>query len=221
MTDLLAELDDQMRTERMQEIWHRHGKFIIAALVGIVMLTALYSGYQTWDQKKRIQDTEAMFAVLKNEDFPNNVTVDANLNLRPSMKAVVMMNAAWTYLKKDNGQTSALALYEDLANDKTIPNEFRDLALLNQIRLKLSMDTIKPAQALDAIKALTANEKGAYYAPALIETATLQAAQNDYTAALASIATVNAMTNLPETIYLKARTLQHVYTLKQSKAEKK
>ena len=215
MADLLAELDDQMRQERMQVLWQRHGKAFIAFLVGIVLLTAAISGYKEFDHRKKIKDSEAMFAVLKHADFPSNVTADASLDLRPSMRAIVMMNAARAYLKKEDGKESALALYEKLATDTAVPQEFQDIALLNQTRLKLSLDTIEPVAALESLKPLLDNEEGAYYAQALVEAATLYAAQKDYTAALSNIEKLNALTNLPETLYLKAQTLGHVYALKQ------
>ena len=218
MSDLLAELDDQMRAERMQAIWHDHGKKLIAFLVSIVLATALYSGHKEWDHHKRTQDTEAMFSVLKHEDFPNNITADSDLtNLRPAMRAVVIMNAAGSYLNKKDGQETALALYEKLSADSAAPTKFRELATLSRARLMLALETATPAEALDIITTLTANEDGAYYAPALIESATLYAAQGDYKTALEALDEINALTNLPETIYLKARTLQHVYALKQSK----
>ena len=217
MADLLAELDDQMRQERMQVLWQRHGKAFIAFLVGIVLLTAAISGYKGLNHRKKINDTEAMFTVLKHANFPSNVTADAELDLRPSMRAIVMMNAAGAYLKKEDGKESALALYEKLAADTAAPQEFQDLALLNHIRLKLSLGTSEPAAALESLKPLLDNEKGAYYGQALVEAATLHAAQKDYTAALGNIEKLNALTNLPDTLYLKAQTLDHVYGLKQAK----
>lgn len=221
MTDLLAELDDQMRAERMQQIWNRHGKTIIACLLGIVLATALYSGHKEWDLRQKTKDTEAMFSVLKHEDFPNNVTAESKLDLRPSMRAIVMLNAAGAYLQKEEGKEIASSLYEALNTDNSIPEEFRDLATLSQVRLKLSMETIQPADALEKLKPLLDNDKGAYVSQALIEAATLHAALKEYGKALALLDRVNARVNLPDTIYLKARTLVHVYSLKQSKAEEK
>ena len=220
MSDLLAELDDQMRTERMHAIWQRHGKAIIALLVGIVLMTAAYSGYKEWDLHTKTKNTEAMFAVLKHEDFPNNVTADSDLNLSPSMRALVVMNAAGAYLKKEE-QELALALYEKLAVDHAVPQEFRDLATLNHVRLELSMGSVEPAKALARVEPLLDNEAGAYYSQALIEAATLYAAQEDYKVALSFIEKLNKQTGLPETLYLKAQTLGHVYALKQAEVEKK
>ena len=49
MSDIFQEVDEEVRRERLMQLWKRYGNFVIAAAVIVVLGVGGWRGYQWWD----------------------------------------------------------------------------------------------------------------------------------------------------------------------------
>ena len=61
---LIQEVDEELRRDQYQQLWKRYGNFVIAAVLGMILVVAGYQGWQTWQAKQR-QDEAAKYAIAQ------------------------------------------------------------------------------------------------------------------------------------------------------------
>lgn len=52
MSDIFREIDEDMRRERMGELWKKYGSWVVAAAVLVVLATAGWRGYEFWRSRE-------------------------------------------------------------------------------------------------------------------------------------------------------------------------
>jgi hypothetical protein len=214
MADLFAELDEVMRQERMEKVWHDYGHYIIGFIVGTILLTASISGYKSWNTSVQEKQTAQVLTLQGAADYPQNVLDTADLDLRGSLKGLTLVSAAGTFA--DKGQADeALALYERAAADSSIPAQFSHLAALMVVRYGVDVDGADAAALLAQMKTVYSDAKSPWAYHARLEAAVIEAHLNmDYEAARVHLNVVRDTAGLPKTLTDKAQALDHVYGLK-------
>jgi len=206
MSDLLAEVDEAMRQERMEKFWHENKTYIIAFIALTILSTAAMSGYRSWDAKTKIKQTEEVIALQESADYPSNI-IDAELKVRPSLRGITLLSAAGRFMEQDKPEEAA-KLYARLAADTKIPAEFQDLGVLMDVRLKMDNDSAQNAELLAALQPVL-KSKSAWKPHAQIDAALLEATQNPQK----SLELLNAVSDtegLPPSLYERAQKLHHV-----------
>lgn len=159
MADIFREIDEELRRERLEKLWQRHGKLIIAMAAAVVVGTAAYVGWQRYDENRRLALAEQYGAAVALAD--------------PNAGDLAKADAALAQLADQGGGYGALAaleraavkakagdldgagaIYEQLANKDSEPQNLRDLArLLRAMRL---LDSGDPAALKASLEPLTA-----------------------------------------------------------------
>jgi len=205
MSDLFAEVDEIMRQERLTKIWQDNKTFIIGAIVGVILLTAVTSGYKSWNTSVQKKQTSIAFKLLNDADFPNNIDPET-IKIRNSLKAMVILQAAAAQLEEGDAD-KALNLYQAAAAIKSAP-QYQGLSRLMASRMQ-------DAPMTDSLRPLAKNKKNIWRPQALLEIAAHEATENsNYAAALDAINTLLKSKNLPQSMIQKAEALKHVYTIK-------
>ncbi|MEM7679382.1 MAG: hypothetical protein AAF182_00035 [Pseudomonadota bacterium] len=209
MSDLLAEVDEMMRQERMVALWKKHGGTLISAIAAIIIGTGAASAYKVWDQDQRIESTEQLLTVVNDDAFPQNIEENA-LDMRPGLKGIALMTAASEFIGEGENE-KAVALYQQALTNSDIPQDLRDLAALNIA--KLGSDPAVEKLAL--LSSVTANDNSPWRHQAILQSAVILAHdQNNYQSALSTLDGILKTPNLPNTMYTKAQSLIQVYTMK-------
>ena len=206
MSDLLAEVDEAMRQERMEKFWHENKSYIIAFIVLTILSTAVMSGYRSWDANTKIKQTEQIIALQAAADYPTNI-IDAELKLRPSLRGIALLSAAGTFMEQDKKEEAA-KLYARLAADKKVPDEFQHLGILMDVRLQMDKEDVQNQELLVALKPVL-NGKSAWKPHAQIDAALLESKENPQKA-LELLNAVADTANLPPSLYERAQKLHHV-----------
>lgn len=215
MSDLLAEVDEAMRQERMEKFFKEHGKTVLAFIVLTVVLTGAISFYKHWNKAQQEKGTAALTALLDEASFPENITAETALDMRGGLRGVALLTAGSAYLDQDKA-AEALPLYKRAADDKGIPADLRDLATIMMVRLDEGADE----DAIARLQPIIKDKNNPWRYQAALEAATLHAnALNDYAAALELLNTIQQAQNLPETLTNKARALSQIYALKQNEQD--
>ncbi|MFK7839491.1 MAG: hypothetical protein AB8B83_04100 [Bdellovibrionales bacterium] len=206
MSDLLAEVDEAMRQERLSKFWHDNKAFIIAFILLTILGTGATSTYRSWDQNVKTTQTSELITLQEASDYPSNM-LEAELDFRPSIRGIALLSAASTAMQRDNMQ-DAQTLYARAVKDKGIPSQFRDLAIIMDTRFKMDDETIEASALLAALDPILKGNS-AWKPHAQIDAALLNADINPEKS-LELLNAVSDKANLPDTLYERAQKLHHV-----------
>lgn len=219
MSDLLAEVDEIMRQERLAKLWKEHSAIILTLIIGTIVLTGALSVYKSWNASVQAEQTAALIALQESSDYPQNILETEKLKMRASLRGITLLGAANTFLKQDK-RSEALALYQRAANDNAIPGDFQDLANIMVVRLSIDDKNANADALLSKLKPIWGNPKNPWGPHARIEASVIESHLNgDFTKAQSHLKAVLETTNLPESLYNKARALGHVYGLQNNKKQ--
>jgi len=132
MPDLLEEIKEDIKQEKLEKLWQDTGSYIIGAIVAAILTTAgyvfyknynigkyekfgteLYSAYMSESQQKVDQSIKGYESVSKNSD--------------PNISAIASMRKA-NLLVSEGESDKATEIYKDISDDAKNPVEIRDLA---------------------------------------------------------------------------------------------
>lgn len=218
MTNLMLEVDEAMRWERLEKFWKGYGNYVVTFILGIVLFTAGMEGYRAWNDRARVRDTEALLNLLEDKSFPENVKT-ADLEAAGPLKAIALLLAA-SDLLQDGKATEALDLYVKAAKDKSLSPDIRDLAILMRARL-VARDSSQNEDLAQILSPVANNARSPWQPYALMESASFSAnRKGDLKKAREDIEKILAIKNLPQSLYAKARALDGIYAQRQGRAEK-
>lgn len=151
LADIFQEVDEALRRERVEKLWRRHGKLIIAVAAAAIIGTAGYVGWQKYRANQAAELSDRYAAALAAADPASGdpaaaETAFAELSAAGSgYGSLAQLQAAG--LKAETDPAAAAALYDKLAADTSAPDELRDLARL--LKVMQLVDSGDPA-ALEA-----------------------------------------------------------------------
>ncbi len=217
MSDILREVDDLMRQERLMTLWRRHGNTLIAGIIAVILAVAVSQAYQAWTRAAAEKNTGKLLAVL---DDPTALT---DLGQAKDGNAAVLARilAAQKWMaegKRDLGIPLLLAARNDARANK----DLRDLATLIWVRVVADDPAIKPADLRAALQPLMRDDGAPFAFAARLEAAVIAAERTqDFTAAQELLAPMLNNQALPFTQSERARALSQAYQLRLDQQKKK
>jgi len=156
VTDLIREVDEELRAERALRLWKRYGKYVIGAAVLVVAVTAGVVAWKEQQRKGREADGERYASALAlayegkvAEAGPAFAAVAKDGG--PGYRALAGLHEAALKSRAGDG-AGAVAAYDALAADSGLPSEMRDLATVLSV-LK-ALDTVDPEAAAKRLEPL-------------------------------------------------------------------
>lgn len=64
MADIFQEVDEEVRREKLQQLWERHSNLIVAAALLVVLAVGGWRGYEYWEAKKAAESGTAFEAAI-------------------------------------------------------------------------------------------------------------------------------------------------------------
>lgn len=216
MADVFAELDEVMRQDRAERFWKENGRTLIVAVLLSILLTAAISGYRSWNTHVQEKQTDALLSAL-DVDAPAEGLIKASEDLRPGLRGIALLNAGSAYLKDDKKE-EALKAYSQAAEDKSIPADLRDLAVLMEVNLTAATAENKN-DLLEKLKSVSGNEKSPWrYHAHLLSASIFAHTAQDYKAAQEELKTIIAAEEIVPSLKAKAQALSQVYALESADA---
>jgi hypothetical protein len=143
LSDIIREVDEELRREDWENVWKNYGKFVIGGAVAIVVATAAVVAWREYDESQRIaQGNLFAEAVARVEnaaspqeaaDIMASLAVDA-----PAGYATLARFREAKYRADAGDRGAAVTLYDGLASDPAIEPMFQDLATLYAVRMQIS-----------------------------------------------------------------------------------
>jgi hypothetical protein len=128
------EVNEELRSDQLQNAWKRYGRIAIGVAVLIVVGTAAWRGYESWDTHNSSQSGDRFIAALTLASEGKN---DEALSALSAIEAdgtgsyPVLAKLRAASIQQAKGDTAAaIAAYKQVGADAGAPEAVRDLAKL-------------------------------------------------------------------------------------------
>lgn len=158
MADIFREIDEELRRERLEKLWQRHGKLIIALAAAVVVGAAAYVGWQRYQENRRLTLAEQYGAAVALADAGTGDIAKADAALAQladqdgGYGALAALERAAVKARAGD-LDGAAAIYDGLAKNPGVPSTLRDLALL--LKAMRLLDSGDPAALTASLEPLT------------------------------------------------------------------
>jgi hypothetical protein len=133
VTDFIQEVDEDLRHERYKRLWDKYGKFVVAAVVVLVVAIGGTVAYRDWQKSRRADDTRKLVEAIELSGTDPTLGPDALASLAKSAGSGVGTLARLhqaAALVRAGQSAKAIEVYDQLAADGSVDPIFRDLAVL-------------------------------------------------------------------------------------------
>ncbi|MGC4252048.1 MAG: tetratricopeptide repeat protein [Sphingobium sp.] len=151
----MREVDEAVRQDQLLTFWQRFGRWIVVA---VVVGLAAFGGWLYWQHHSKTQSeavSEKLDGVLSTAmggGAPDTGELDTlSQASQPGYRASAQLIKAGAAARKGDAK-AAIALYQAMAQDKSLDQPYRDLALIRQTTLEY--EGLKPQQIVDRLKPL-------------------------------------------------------------------
>ena len=130
--DIFREIDEELRQERLEKLWRRHGKHVIAAGVAVVLAVAGVTGWDQYRSSQRRADGArfaAAKALLADGKTADAAALFAALGRESGAGYGVLARFHAAALEAEQGRAAdAARAYEAIAAASGVDRSLRDLA---------------------------------------------------------------------------------------------
>lgn len=140
--DMMArEIDEELRRERLLQLWDRYGTYIVAAAIAFVVGVIAYQYYQRRQTEANEAAGVQYIIALRDLAFNKNAEAEKVLeeivaNAPSGYAALARLRLAATGQRAGNAEDAAAA-YDEIADDSGVDPIFADYARLQAAMLKL------------------------------------------------------------------------------------
>lgn len=152
----VREVDENLRRDRMRDMAKKNASWIIVAVVLFLAASGGFIFWQNYQEKKNGEAVEQLAQVFTDISKGQVQTAPARLDKlsdahSKAVRAAAGFGRAAIALEQGDPKL-ALTKFKAMAGDKSLPQPFRDLALIRQTALEF--DSIKPDEVLARMEPL-------------------------------------------------------------------
>lgn len=142
MSDILLEIDEALRNQRIKQLWEQYGQWIVGVIVAVILATAIGAIWHAHVTKKLEEQTAELLTILQNEAESGD-TLEKLAALEPQTRAplnAVVSLYRGQKLEQGGDTVAAQNIYEAIVNNTKAEAITRDLARVHYVRLGLVND---------------------------------------------------------------------------------
>jgi hypothetical protein len=133
VSDIFREVDEDVRRERLQQLWERHSNLIVAAALLIVLAVGGWRGYEWWEAKKAAESGAAFEAAMSLVESGKQAEAQEAFsklaeNGSSGYRVLARFRTAAELTKTD--PAAAVQAYGVLAADSSLGRTLQDLATI-------------------------------------------------------------------------------------------
>ena len=206
MSDLLSEVDDDMRRQQLDKFWLENKNWIIGGIILSIVTTGALTWWRTWDYQRNVTQTQALRQITDKNSVTSLEAYAKDADRNHGALAKLM---AAGLLSRDGKTDEAVKVYDDLGNPLGADGTLRDLARLQSIGLRLNRDDA--GKLHKELEDLSGDHDPFRYS-ALEMDALLYARENKLPQAVDRLAKITSGADAPDDVRTRAVTLRELYT---------
>lgn len=135
MADIFREVDEEVRREKLQQLWERHSNLIVSFALLVVLAVAGWRGYEWWELKKAAESGTQFEAAIQLAETDKQAEARAAFakiaqDGSSGYRILARFREAAELAKSD--PAAAAKLYDSLAADSSLDRALRDLASVRE-----------------------------------------------------------------------------------------
>lgn len=155
------EVDEELRRDQLGGFFRRFGVALAVALVVLLAAIGGFLWWQSYQQSKAEEQAEALTAIFDDIDSGKTKDIDARLDTlakdgNRAYRAAALLTKGDVALRI-NKDAAAIQAFRQVAEDQSLAQPYRDLALIRQTALEF--DALPPATAIARMKPLAVSGK--------------------------------------------------------------
>jgi hypothetical protein len=133
VSDIFHEVDEEVRREQLKKLWQRYGTYFIAACVLLVAAVGGWRAYEWWEAQRAAEAGTAFQAAVALAEQGKHAEAEAAFaklaaEAPASYRMLAKFREAAETAQRD--PKAAVAIYDALAGDNSVPATMRELAAL-------------------------------------------------------------------------------------------
>lgn len=136
MADIFQEVDEDLRRDRYERLWQRYGGIILVVAIIVIAGTAGYVVWEKWRTTRQMTETQSLAEMIEpalaaTGDAAAAATALAGFAGQSASGQAILARFFEAGLRAKAGdRPAAVAAYDRLAADSSLPAGYRDLAVL-------------------------------------------------------------------------------------------
>lgn len=152
----VREVDENLRRDRIRDFFKERGGLLVGALILFLAASGGFIWFQQHRQQLAEQHVEQLAAIYKDIGVGNTAKVPQQLDdLSQSSSKAVRAGALFTraaFALQQNDQKLAIATYQKISDDDSLPDAYRNAALIR--RTALEFDQLQPQDVIARLQPL-------------------------------------------------------------------
>ena len=140
MSDILRQIDADLRKDRLLKIWKTYWVYIVGIIVGLLVILTSYQLYLSSTQSKNEKIVEQYINAFDSEDASNTIDLLSELDDSSNsyIKGFAKLKKVELYMILDD-EESAVPILESIFNDSSLDEIIRDLALYKYLMFQIDV----------------------------------------------------------------------------------
>jgi len=140
MSDILRQVDEDLRKDRLLKIWKSYGIYIVGSILGLLLILSGYQYYLFSSKSKNEKFVEQYINALNEKDKVNaiNLLDDLDGSDNSYIKGLAKLKKVDLYASLDEHE-SALNILQEVFNDGSLDSIIRDLALYKYLMIQINV----------------------------------------------------------------------------------
>ena len=171
MGDIFKEIDEEIRKDRLEDLWKRYGRFAVGLVISALVGVGSWKGWEAYSSAQMLSSSKEYEAAIRLQSTGKNA--DASTLFRRLMKEgngnyKTLATLGEAGLRSEKGDIDgAISAYLSVSDNPEGPKFLREAATLFSVLLKMNHDSYKaedlikeldPLRKFDGIWRFTATE---------------------------------------------------------------
>ena len=133
--EIISEIEEDLQKERFKKYWKNYGKYISILIVFIIFGVGGWQIYEFLEKRRNIEASNVFLNILdvSKEDTEKAIEQIDNLENMPNGYELLIKFQKANLFIKNNQVTEAILLFNQIYQDKSIDQNYRDIAFLLSI----------------------------------------------------------------------------------------
>ena len=133
--EIISEIEEDLQKERLKKYWKNYGKYISLLIVFIIFAVGGWQIYEFLEKRRNIEASNVFLNILdvSKEDTEKAIEQIDNLENMPNGYELLIKFQKANLFIKNNQVTEAILLFNQIYQDKSIDQNYRDIAFLLSI----------------------------------------------------------------------------------------